>query len=114
MSKHPKRRHNRNELNLFASRLRSLRNVARLSQDELADQSGLSRSHIYYLETARTEPGLLALYDLSKVLQVDVVDLVRDLDSEEPYTPPAQTKSIRPATKQNTLSKPPLPDEPQL
>lgn len=75
------------KLLLFASRLRRLRDENGISQDKLALITGLSRSHIYYLESAQAEPGLLTLITIANALQVDIIELVKDLEIEQPYIP---------------------------
>jgi len=54
----------------LASRVREERESAKLSQAELAERSGLSRSQLANIETGRQRPPLDAIYKLSIGLNV--------------------------------------------
>lgn len=63
----------------FGQRLRAKRDVLGVSQEELADRSGLHRTYVSQLERGLKSPSLNTLYALASALKVDVADLVRDL-----------------------------------
>lgn len=52
----------------FASRLRTLREVAGLSVDDLARASGLSRQVLYRYEAGEREPGWNAVQAIARAL----------------------------------------------
>ena len=55
----------------FATRLRELRHTAGLTQEELAEKVGLSKSGLAYLEQGLREPGWRTVLKLAKTLGVD-------------------------------------------
>ena len=59
--------------------VRRLRLKRGLSQDLLADQSGLNRAHIGEIERGETNVTLLTLKTLADSLKVRITDLVRGL-----------------------------------
>lgn len=65
-----------------ASNLRRLRQVAELSQDALAQASGISRRMIVNLEGGDTNISLSSLDRLAEALGVDFVSMVADPDVE--------------------------------
>lgn len=70
----------------FATNLRFHRTQKKLSLQKLADLVGVSKAHIWDLETERaTNPSLEVLKKLSNVLEVPIATLVgEDLSSVEP------------------------------
>lgn len=82
----------------FADRLRELRKVRRLSQRELADVVGLSKSSINMYERAEREPCIETLKQFATYFEVDMEYLLGVspyqsrkmwLDSLKPNDPPA-------------------------
>lgn len=58
------------------SRLRELRRLKALSQDELAEASGVGRSTLSRIESGKTGAQGRTLRRLAKALDVDVAELV--------------------------------------
>jgi len=48
-----------------------------LSQENLADLSGLSQQYISTLETGRRNPTVITVYEIAQALGVDHMDLMR-------------------------------------
>jgi transcriptional regulator with XRE-family HTH domain len=63
----------------FGLRLRAKRDVLGISQEELADRSGLHRTYVSQLERGLKSPSLNTLFALASALKIDITDLVRDL-----------------------------------
>lgn len=59
--------------------IRKARKDAKLTQDELAKKTNLSRSHIGAIETNRYNPSLSTLNSIAKAVNVDVSKLVGGL-----------------------------------
>jgi transcriptional regulator with XRE-family HTH domain len=70
---------------VFAARLRALRDAARMSQQDLADASGLSRPYLARLELGQQEPGWAVAVQLAEALGVPT-DAFRDEEAEPPAT----------------------------
>jgi transcriptional regulator with XRE-family HTH domain len=66
----------------FGARLRAVRGEKQLSQDDLAEVSGLHRTYIGGIERGERNPSLMNIGRLAKALDVRVEDLVRDLDED--------------------------------
>lgn len=64
----------------LARRVKSYRHARFLSQDELADRSGIGRATIARVETARTVPHARTVRSLATALGVQPEDLVVDPD----------------------------------
>jgi len=71
-------------------RLRHIREQAGYSQQELADESGVSQHTISELEQGRRRPQGRTLRKLAKVLGVEVADLRKDPESPKAEAPPSQ------------------------
>ena len=56
----------------FGARLKELREVASLSQEELATRAEMSRGGIAQIETGRRKPGWETLQKLAKALGVSI------------------------------------------
>lgn len=66
-------------LKAFGDTIRELRVAQKLSQQALADLSGVDRAYISQLELAESTPSILILFKLSETLKVkpkDIVDLM--------------------------------------
>ena len=61
---------------LFGNRLRELRNLHGLTQEEMAHQAGFSRSYYTEIETGKRNVSLLNLYKLAQCLDMELKDLV--------------------------------------
>jgi len=55
--------------------IREVRENKNLSQEELAKLSGVSSSHIGFIENGERQPTLLVICKLARALNVDVADL---------------------------------------
>lgn len=65
-----------------AGRIRALRHDAGLSQEELADRAGLSRSHISKVENPISDLQLITLFRLSTALDLPLAELVGEGEPE--------------------------------
>ncbi len=70
----------------LAAKLKQLRTATRKSLQDLADEVGASKAHIWDLETGRaTNPSIELLTKLSRALNVSVAELIGETSaSEEP------------------------------
>lgn len=58
-------------------RLKTLRKARGMSQEALAKRSGISRTYLARLETARQDPTLSTLEKLAKALKVPIEKLLK-------------------------------------
>jgi transcriptional regulator with XRE-family HTH domain len=65
----------------IAAVIKEARKSAGLSQQELADFSGLSRSYISFVECGERGISVTALYQISKALKVDGAELFRRIEA---------------------------------
>lgn len=63
---------------LFAKRVRELRNERGWSQDHLADIAGLHRTYIGTIERAEQSIGLDNIEKIAKALKVSIAELFRE------------------------------------
>lgn len=63
---------------LFAANLRMYRELARMSQNDLAYSTGITRNTIANYETGRSEPDFEKLCIIARALGVDITDLVTE------------------------------------
>lgn len=70
---------------IFGERLRELRKMAQLTQDELAQKTGLSRSAISMYEVGRREPDFEQADDLAEFFDVSLLYLLGNTDRITPY-----------------------------
>ncbi|MGN6373767.1 MAG: helix-turn-helix domain-containing protein [Solirubrobacteraceae bacterium] len=63
----------------FGQTLRDTRRQAQVSQDDLAQRSGVDRSAISNYERGRREPNLRTIVKLARALDVEPASLLRDL-----------------------------------
>jgi transcriptional regulator with XRE-family HTH domain len=61
----------------FGAALKKLRRARALSQKQLALDCGLDRTYISLLERGRRQPSLGTIFQLSKALNIPVVDMIR-------------------------------------
>jgi transcriptional regulator with XRE-family HTH domain len=61
----------------MAARLKALRERRGLSQEELAEAAGISRTYLARLETAKHDPTLTVIEKLAKALKVKAADLLK-------------------------------------
>src|SRR5215208_2982380 len=81
--------HNRAREDIRLEELRHIREQAGYSQQDLADESGVSQHTISELELGRRSPQGRTLRKLAKVLGVEVADLRGDPDSPKAEAPPS-------------------------
>ncbi len=62
---------------LFATNLRRLRHARKMSQDELADVAGMSRSYLAQLETGRFFASLKIIAKLATALDAEPAEFLR-------------------------------------
>lgn len=67
------------DLKRFGQRVRELRQAAGLSQEELAERSGLHRTYIGGIERGERNVGVLNLLQLARALQVRPGELLADV-----------------------------------
>ena len=61
----------------IAKRIKILRERQKISQEELAARSGISRGYLARLETGRHDPTITTLEKLAKALKVPVGKLLK-------------------------------------
>jgi len=59
-------------LKKFGKNLKNIRSLKGLSQEELAERSGLHRTYISFLERGQRNPTLTTIYKLASVLDINV------------------------------------------
>ena len=88
-------------LSSIGERLRSARDRAGLTLEQLAATSGLSKAHLSRLESGDRQPSIAALMDLSSVLGQPVATL---LGEDRTGSPLAVSDGSEPAHESNGLS----------
>jgi len=63
---------------VFAANLRAYRELARMSQQDLAFVTGITRNTIANYETGRSEPDFEKLCVIARALGADITDLVTE------------------------------------
>ena len=66
----------------FGSRLRFLRKEHNISQEKLAELSGLHRPYISSLEQGFRNPTIATLYSIANALNIDISYLVMDIGNK--------------------------------
>jgi transcriptional regulator with XRE-family HTH domain len=61
---------------VFASRLRKIRQVKGLSQEELADRAGLHRTYVGSVERGERNISIDNIECLAKALEIDIIELL--------------------------------------
>ncbi|MCD7779326.1 MAG: helix-turn-helix domain-containing protein [Candidatus Gastranaerophilales bacterium] len=69
----------KNRLKILGLNIKFARIKKGLSQEELAELINTSRTTISMIETARQNPTILKVIDISKVLNTDINELVKDV-----------------------------------
>ena len=64
---------------MVADRIKKIRKAKGITQEELAELSGLNRTHLYRLESGRQSMTLRTLKLIADALEVRVRELVKDL-----------------------------------
>jgi transcriptional regulator with XRE-family HTH domain len=63
---------------IFASRLRQIRQVQGLSQEELADRAGLHRTYVGSVERGERNIAIDNIECLAKALEIDIIELLTE------------------------------------
>jgi transcriptional regulator with XRE-family HTH domain len=63
---------------VFASRLRQIRQVKGLSQEELADRAGLHRTYVGSVERCERNISIDNIERLAKALAIDIIELLKE------------------------------------
>jgi len=66
-----------NARRIFAQRLRHIRQIKGLSQEELADRAGLHRTYVGSIERSERNVSIDNMERLAKALEVDITELLR-------------------------------------
>jgi len=69
----------------FGERLRVAREHARLTLDQLAAETGLSKAHLSRLESAERQPSVAALVELARALGVAISALLGETGPEDRF-----------------------------
>ena len=67
-------------LKTFGRSIRSYRKQRGMSQEDLAEKSGLSRNYVSDIERGVRNPSLLALIGIAKALRMPLRDLLADVE----------------------------------
>lgn len=70
----------RQELLKFGLKIRELRTIKGLSQEDLADLAGLHRTYVGGIERGERNVAFLNIVKLAKALEVSLSDLMKGLD----------------------------------
>jgi transcriptional regulator with XRE-family HTH domain len=63
---------------VFASRLRQIRQVKGLSQEDLADRAGLHRTYVGSVERGERNISIDNIERLAKALEIDIIELLTE------------------------------------
>src|SRR4051812_19670056 len=89
----------------FPARLRELRERAGLTQQQLAEASGMTREGIAQLETGRRGPSWATVLSLAEALGVDCLAFVQEPADTAPRGPGRPAKSPGPEQDVRTTGK---------
>lgn len=67
-----------NARRVFAQRLRQIRQIKMLSQEELADLAGLHRTYVGSVERSERNISIDNMERLAKALEIDITALLRE------------------------------------
>ena len=68
----------------FGGRIRKMRKMLNISQEELADLSGLNRSHMGEIERGQASPTLITIDRIAAALNCSIAQLMDDNPSHYP------------------------------
>lgn len=63
---------------VFASRLRQMRQVKGLSQEDLADRASLHRTYVGSVERGERNISIDNIERLAKALEIDIIELLKE------------------------------------
>ena len=66
------------ELDKIYERIKNLRKQKGFSILKLSVESGISRSHLFYIESKRISPSIETLYKIATALDVRIIDFFQD------------------------------------
>ena len=64
---------------VIGKRIHTARIAKNMSQEKLADESGIDRSHVGFIEQGRRKPTLSTLHKITVVLDVRLEELFKDM-----------------------------------
>ncbi|MBR3604540.1 MAG: helix-turn-helix transcriptional regulator [Candidatus Gastranaerophilales bacterium] len=64
-------------LNFLGARIKELRKNKKYTQDKFAELIGIDAKHLSRVECSRTQPSLNLLNKISKVLEIDILELFK-------------------------------------
>ena len=67
-----------NARRLFAKRLREIRQIRKLSQEQLADMAGLHRTYVGSVERSERNISIDNIERLAKALKVEINELLKE------------------------------------
>ncbi|MBQ9610212.1 MAG: helix-turn-helix transcriptional regulator [Lachnospiraceae bacterium] len=70
----------------IGQRIRKIRKACNLSQDQLAENAGISVTHMSHIETGNTKLSLPVLVEIAKTLQVSTDELLYDNPNSDKIT----------------------------
>jgi transcriptional regulator with XRE-family HTH domain len=68
----------------FGQVIRRRRLIAQVGQEALADRAKIHRTHLSLIERGQRMPTLYVVHQLARALDTTMVELMEDLESEEP------------------------------
>lgn len=71
---------------LIGDRIKSRREQLNMNQLELSDKLNISRSSVSNIEVGRHQVPLFTLYEISKVLELNIKDLIPSFDEVTAHT----------------------------
>jgi transcriptional regulator with XRE-family HTH domain len=85
----------------FGNRIKEIRNVQQVTQEELADRVGVFRTYMSRIETGVANPTLTMIHALAGALRVPIATLF-----EPPsVVPPGKTRSVQKASRGRVTKK---------
>lgn len=86
---------------VLGTRIKELRSIHGLTQEELADRSGLFRTYVSRIESGRANPTLTMLYQIAAAFGVDV----RELLTPAAGPVPARVRSTLPPLSRGRVTR---------
>ena len=95
----------------FGQIIRRRRLLAQIGQEALADQAKIHRTHLSLIERGMRMPTLYVVQQLAHALKTSMVELMRDVESQEdpteepPPLPRGRPKKNKPAARKRSGSE---------